>query len=319
MRIGWIGFHVEGIPVLRRLLERKEPVVAVLTLRPEFAGRKSGAADYASLCAEYRVPLYEIKNVNDEEAVKLLQSLALDLLFVIGWTQILRAAALRTARLGVIGAHASLLPHNRGRAPVNWALIRGEKQTGNSLMWLAEDVDGGDLIDQTVIPITAYDTCHTLYERVAESNQKMILAALEKIKAGQRPGRPQPHSDEPLLPGRKPEDGLLDWSQTSEQVYNFVRALTRPYPGAFSWLDGQRWRIWSCAWLPGINPRAQCAEILGASFSPVEAACGQVAACGEGAVILLEVENDEGKILRGRELSGQQWKGKIWQDHFPSG
>jgi methionyl-tRNA formyltransferase len=144
------------------------------------------------LCRRFNVPLYEIKNINDLEAIELLQALALDLLFVIGWTQILRSAALQTAKIGVIGAHASLLPHHRGRAPINWALIKGAKQTGNSLMWLAEDVDGGDLIDQRAISITAYDTCHSLYERVAASNQEMIVAALAQIKAGERPGRPQP-------------------------------------------------------------------------------------------------------------------------------
>jgi methionyl-tRNA formyltransferase len=96
------------------------------------------------------------------------------MVFVIGWTQILRPETLKLATIGMIGAHASLLPHNRGRAPINWALIRGEKQTGNSLIWLAEDVDSGDIIDQTVIPISPYDTCASLYTRVGESNKEMI-------------------------------------------------------------------------------------------------------------------------------------------------
>lgn len=117
MRIGWIGFHVEGLPALRGVLEHGAQIEAVLTLRPELAAKRSGAADYSTLCREYEVPLYEIANINDTESLALLKRLALDIAFVIGWTQIVRREALQSVRIGMIGAHASLLPHNRGRAP----------------------------------------------------------------------------------------------------------------------------------------------------------------------------------------------------------
>src|SRR5439155_304057 len=112
-----------------------------------------------------------------------------DIVFVIGWSQILHPPTLRLARSGMIGAHASLLPHNRGSAPINWALIRGERHAGNSLLWLAEDVDGGAVIDQTTFCITAYDTCASLYERVAASNRDMLLGLVPRLLAGERPGR----------------------------------------------------------------------------------------------------------------------------------
>lgn len=311
LRIAWVGFHTEGLPALRHLLHHGVKLEAVLTLHPELAAKKSGAEDYIALCREHGVPLHFVRNINDEDALQLLRGLALDLLFVIGWTQILRGEALQTAKLGVVGAHASLLPHNRGRAPINWALIKGEKQTGNSLMWLADGVDTGALLDQTGFTITPYDTCATLYQRVAESNRDMIWRLLLRLKNGERPGIPQPHSEELPLPGRKPEDGLLDWHNESAQVYNFIRALTRPYPGAFSWLNNERWRIWKAALLPG-DYTAQAGEILGAVFSPEDAACGQVVACRRGAIILHELENDHGEILTGRDLSTRDWKGKIW-------
>jgi len=228
MKIVWVGFHVEGLPALRGLLEQGVPVAAVLTLQPEQAAKRSGVGDYETLCTEFRVPLHKIKNINDEASVSLLRAVAPDVVFVIGWSPIVRGEALRTARLGMIGAHASLLPHHRGRAPINWALINGATETGNSLIWLAENVDEGDLIAQTRFAITHYDTCATLYDKVAASNREMILHVLPQLAGGEHPGRPQPHLDEPLLPGRKPEDGLIDWSQPSQQVYNFIRALVRP-------------------------------------------------------------------------------------------
>jgi methionyl-tRNA formyltransferase len=237
----------------------------------------------------------------------------LDLLLVIGWSQILSSAALTTARIGAIGAHASLLPDNRGSAPINWAIIRDEKTTGNSLIWLSDNVDEGRIIDQVEFPISAYDTCETLYQKVAESNRAMIQRVLPRLLAGERPGQPQPPSDEPLLPRRRPTDGLLDWHQSAVNVYNFIRALTRPYPGAFSFLDGRRWTIQSAALLPAVSQEDQVAgTVISSVVSPVAEACGQLVACGSGCVIVLEIEADDGTVLKGTDLSDCDWTGKVW-------
>jgi methionyl-tRNA formyltransferase len=313
VRFGWIGFHVEGLPALRSLLQQGVPIEAVITLSPEAAAKRSGVADYATVCGQLGVPLYQVADINAEESVRLLRQLDLDVVFVIGWSQIIRGEALRSARMGMIGAHASLLPHNRGSAPINWALIRGERQTGNSLLWLAEGVDAGDIIDQTPICITPYDTCASLYERVAESNRDMLLRVVPRLIAGERVGTRQLHTDEPVLPRRRPSDGLIDWRNESGAVYNFVRALTRPYPGAFSFVEGRRWTIWQSALLPSSHGlTAAPGEILGPVVSPVSEACGQAVACGAGAIILLEVEADDGEVLAGRRLSDQPWSGKRW-------
>lgn len=313
MRIGWIGHHVEGIPALQGVLERGYRLECVITLNSKGRERRSGAVDYSPLCSTYGVPLYQVSNINDDESLSILKSLSLDLAFVIGWNQIVRPPALKLARLGMIGAHASLLPHNRGRAPINWTLINGEVSAGNSLIWLAEGVDAGDIIDQRTIPVTRYDTCASLYEQVAETNRDMILDVLPAILEGRHPGNPQQHNGEQLLPPRRPEDGALDWSLTNVRVYDFVRALTKPYPGAFSWLDGKRWRIWHCSLLPEIfGIDAVPGQVLGQIHSPVADACGQVVACGKGAVALLDLESDDGKTLKGPSLSEQPWTGKIW-------
>src|SRR6267142_2116329 len=278
MRLGWIGFHQEGVPALQSLLEAGAPLQAAITLAPEVARTRSGAADYETLCRQFHLPLHPVANINAPAARELLRRMELDVVFVIGWSQILHAETLHTARIGMIGAHASLLPHNRGSAPINWALIQGEHVTGNSLIWLAEGVDAGDLIDQTEFPITPYDTCATLYERVAESNRDMIMRALPRLLRGERPGTPQPKSSGAVLPRRRP--------------------------------------VWQAALLPpgtaataGLTPGA----VLGPMLSPAETACGQVVACrGGGAVTLLEVEADDGTVLWGPQLAEQGWTGKSW-------
>ena len=314
MKLGWVGFHMEGLPALEAVLEAGAPVAAVLTLSPGVRASRSGAADYGPLCRRFGVPLHEVTSINDPASRALLQGL--DLVFVIGWSQILSPETLATARLGMIGAHASLLPKNRGSAPINWALIRGEHATGNSLIWLAEGVDAGDIIDQTAFPISTYDTCGTLYERVAASNRDMILRALPRLLKGERIGSPQPRSNGAVLPRRRPADGLINWDQEACAVYNFIRGLTRPYPGAFGWLDGRRWTVWRASLLPAIaNAGARApapGEMLGPTVSPTEQACGQVVSCASGAVTLLEVEGDDGTVYSGRQLSELPWTGRRW-------
>jgi len=313
VKFAWVGFHAEGLPALRGLLEARAPIAAVLTLTPELAAKRSGGVDYAPVCAEFGVPLHQVAGINEPEAAQILAAIAPDVVFVIGWHQIVRPPVLRLARIGFIGAHASYLPHNRGSAPVNWAIIRGERETGNSLMWLAEGVDEGDIIAQRRFWITPYDTCATVYAHVAESNRDMLLEVLPRLLRGERPGRPQTHTDEPVLRRRRPADGLITWDCPARMVYDFVRALTRPYPGAFSYLDGTPWWIWEAALPPDRGVVAAPGEVLGPVVSPASSACGQLVACGSGSVILLEIENAAGTRLRGTALSDQPWTGKRWE------
>ena len=312
LRIAWIGFHQEGIPALQGLRDAGVPLVAVITLDEPAAAKRCATAEYSDVLEGWNVPLHHVHNITDEQTVQHLSEMNLDLLLVIGWSQILSSAALATARIGAIGAHASLLPHNRGSAPINWSIIRGERTTGNTLIWLADNVDEGHIIDQIEFPISPYDTCETLYQKVAESNHIMIQRVLPKLLSGERPGVPQPPSDEPLLARRRPADGLLDWHQSAANVYNFTRALTRPYPGAFSFLDGRRWIIQSAALLPGYVESDVPGTVIGSVVSPVAESCGQVVACGSGCVLILEIEADDGTIWKGSSLSDCDWTGKVW-------
>jgi methionyl-tRNA formyltransferase len=314
-RFAWVGFHAEGLPALEALLAAGAPIAAVLTLKPELAAKRSGGVDYAPVCARYGVPLHYIAGINEPEPYEILKAVQPDVLFVIGWHQIVRQPLMSLPRHGLIGAHASALPHNRGSAPINWAILRGEPETGNTLMWLAEGVDEGDIIDQRRFPITLYDNCATLYAQVAATNRAMLLDLLPKLLAGERPGRPQPRGDEPVLRRRRPADGCITWDCDARQVYDFVRALTRPYPGAFSTLNGRRWWIWGAALPPDTGGFAAApGEVVGPVVSPVPEACGQLVACGNdgNGVILLEVDDGQGTRLAGRELSEQDWTGQRW-------
>lgn len=310
-RICWVGFHEEGLPALRAVAEAGYDIAAVITLTADAAARRSAATDYGAVCAELGLPLHRVENINDDEAVTLIEELSPDLMIVLGWSQILKERVLSIPPLGVVGAHASLLPSNRGRAPVNWAIIRGEERSGNTLMWLAAGVDSGDIIDQKSFEIELVDTCATVYDKVAASNRTMVLDLLAALAAGDRPGRPQPASSDPLLPGRKPADGLIDWSRPARDIYDLIRGVTRPYPGAFSHLDGEKVHIWRSSLLPIAAPLAAPGTVLGPVISPDSAAAGQAIACGVGAIVVLEAQPTDEPPVSGHALMSLQWQGKM--------
>lgn len=305
VKIGWVGVHAEGISALESVCAAGYDVMGFVTLRQEKADRRCGSGSYENICQQFQIPIHEIDHINDASTVQLLKSWECDLLVVLGWGQILSAEVLQTARIGAVGAHAALLPHNRGSAPINWAIINGESETGNSLMWLAEGVDAGDLINQQAFPITAFDTCGTLYDRVAETNRDMVLDLLTKLTAGESCGTPQQHTDALILPRRRPKDGLINWNSPSKEIYNLVRAVTRPYPGAFGELLGNTYKIWKVAQLPIGKTSASAGTILGPVVSPEDSACGLLVATADGVILVLEIEDEQGNVISGKTLSQQ--------------
>ena len=315
MKFGWLGFHTEGLDAATVLLRNGHQLEAVITLEDKEASKRSGVGDYSGLCSEFSVPLHRIRSVNDPESVELLRELDLDVLFVIGWSQIVKPEALSSVRIGMIGAHASPLPHNRGSAPVNWAIIRGETVGGNSLIWLSEGVDEGDLIDVRKFEITQYDTCRSVYEKVAASTAAMLSALLPKLEAGETPGQRQEPTTQPVLPRRRPTDGAIDWDTPGRGVYDFIRALTKPYPGAYSWLDGDRYLIWESAFVPiEVDTGLANGAVIAPVISPVDHACGQAISVAGGILTILEVEDSDGTTFKGRHLADLDWQGGLWSN-----
>ncbi len=243
-RIVFVGCVQEGKECLLELLQAGGNVVAILTFIDEIAAKTSGAVSFEDISQSYNIPLYKVKSTNDPETVALLRKLAPDVIFVIGWTRLVSAEVLSIPKYGCIGMHASLLPKYRGRAPVNWAIINNEKMTGNTMIWLDEGVDSGDIILQRAIPITLSDTCKTLYDKVAAAGREMISEILPYLERGEIPRKPQNENEASVMPKRTPEDGLIDWNKSALELFNWVRALTHPYPGAFTYYQGKKLFIW---------------------------------------------------------------------------
>ncbi|MFI7402298.1 methionyl-tRNA formyltransferase [Streptomyces sp. NPDC049541] len=237
-------------------------VTAVITPPDENRNRLSGAADLPGAARAAGVPLLRENELNTPEMVARIQALDPDLMVVVGWTRLLGPELLSVPRYGCVGFHASLLPRHRGRAPVNWAILRGERVTGNTMMMLDPGVDTGDIVDQRAVVIGPEDTCGTVYDRVAQAGADMLLAHLPALLTGTAPRRPQDPAEGDVLPRRTPAMGIIDWDRPASAVHDWVRALTTPYPGAFGVLDGERVMIWRTLPPSGDEPGGPPGSVL---------------------------------------------------------
>jgi len=244
-KIVFVGVHQESLAPFRYLLESGERILGLVTLRPEHAATVSGAVDLAAIARGAGIPVLEVRNVNDGEAVAWIENHQPDLLLVVGWTQLLKEPLLRIPAIACLGFHASLLPKYRGRAPINWALINGETKTGNTMIVLVPGADEGDIVAQREIPIEFEDDCSTLYDKVSQTEVDMLSEILPQIREGRLPRVRQDPGSATVMPRRRPEDGLIDWTRDARQLYDWVRALTHPYPGAFTWLNGRKLFVWT--------------------------------------------------------------------------
>lgn len=243
--IVFVGVHIEAHAPFTRLIERGDNILGLVTLDAESMTKVAGATDLTQLAKEAQIPTLRVHNINQSDSVAWIGQHAPDLLLVVGWTQLLKQELLRIPRLACLGFHASLLPKYRGRAPVNWAIINGEKVTGNTMITLEPEADTGDIVAQRAISITDEDDCNTVYQKVGQTEVEMLDEILPIIRRGVLPRRKQDDRQATVMPKRRAEDGLIDWNRSTREIYNWVRALTDPYPGAFSFLNGERIWIWA--------------------------------------------------------------------------
>jgi methionyl-tRNA formyltransferase len=244
LRVVFVGAVEEGRECLHALLEYGANVVGIFTFTDAIAAKTSGAVDFTEIADQHNIPLYKVKSTNTPEAVEMFRALAPDVIFVVGWTRLVSSEILQIPKYGCFGMHASLLPKYRGRAPVNWAIIHNEKLSGNTAMLLNEGVDTGQVVAQKAFPISLADTCQTVYHKVAAAGKEMAVEILRAIENGNLQVLPQNDDEATEMPRRRPEDGLIDWHCDALTIFNFVRALTHPYPGAFSYLNEKTVFIW---------------------------------------------------------------------------
>ncbi len=243
MDIVFITHNQLGLTCLEELSIAGANVQAIYT-RP----KREEIADQVGVesFAESRdIPLHRVESVNSDVISSEIAAYNPELLFIIGWSRLVDSKILDIPSVAALGMHPAPLPRGRGRAPLAWSIIKGLDQTALSFFHLVEEADAGDLVGQESIDIEETDDASSLYEKMVEAGRTLIREYYPQFASGAVPRTPQDEGEATWWPKRDPWHGLIDWNRPPREVYDWIRGQTRPYPGAFSYLDGQKVTVWA--------------------------------------------------------------------------
>ena len=276
------AYHDVGYECLKALIQNDEYILAVITHKDD-PHEEIWFRSVAKLAAEYDIPVQTPESVNSPDWIAKITSWAPDLILSFYYRNMLPEEILSVPRLGAFNMHGSLLPKYRGRSPINWAILNGEKQTGMTLHHMVKRADAGDIVDQEVVPIGSEDTAQDVFAKAVKTARLVLERQLDALTAGSAPRRAQDESQATTFGGRKPEDGRIDWTAGSDSIYNLVRAVTQPYPGAFTEVGGKKMFIW---WAKPAGPaKGAPGEVL--SVDPL------LVATGKGSLEIINMEWEE--------------------------
>ena len=248
MRIIFLGYHNIGYACLKALIELGRGLgdeIAAVVTHEDNPQEDIWFASVRQLAFENYLPVYQPADPNDPAFVAAMQDLQPDWLFSCYYRHMLKQPVLDLPRLGALNLHGSLLPRYRGRCPVNWVLVHGETETGVTLHYMEEKADQGDIVGFKRLPITFEDTALTLFAKMTAAAPELIREAYPLLRAGTAPRLTQDHARASYYGGRTPADGLIDWRHSALQTYNLIRAVTYPYPGAFTFFQGRKLLVWA--------------------------------------------------------------------------
>ncbi len=287
------AYHDIGCAGLKALTEAGYDVQAVFT-HTDDPGENNFFSSVARLGAELDLPVYAPEDVNHPLWVDRIRELQPDVIFSFYYRHMLSDEILSLAPLGGFNLHGSLLPRYRGRAPVNWALVNGETETGATLHKMVKRPDAGDIVGQQKVAIADNDTALTLHKKVLEAAQAVLKEQLPKLKNGTATFTKQDESQASYFGRRTAADGEILWHKSAKEINNLVRAVTEPYPGAFSYLGQRKLIVWRSRVLDNQHDK-QPGTVL--STAPL------VIACGEGALEIVAGQNESGLYVQGSRLA----------------
>jgi methionyl-tRNA formyltransferase len=236
------AYHNVGVRCLATLLAHGLEVPLVVTQR-DSPGENVWFSSVAGFAAERDLETAFPDDPNEAGFAARIEALAPDFLFSFYYRKMLGARLLAAPARGALNMHGSLLPKYRGRAPVNWAVIRGETETGASLHYMTEKPDAGAVVGRQRVPILPDDTAREVFDKVTVAAELVLDAALPELLAGRAPGAAQDLAQGSYFGGRRPEDGRIDWSMSAREIHDLVRGVAPPYPGAFASAAGVPLRI----------------------------------------------------------------------------
>ena len=246
MKIVFMGTPDFAVPALKALAESAKHEVSLVVTQPDRPRGRSGkpAPSDVKLCAEqYGIPVFQPEKIREEAAVERLRRENADIFVVAAFGQLLPKTILEMPRFGCINIHGSLLPAYRGAAPVQWAVLDGQKEAGDTIMQMNEGLDTGDILMQESIPLSANETAGSLYDKLSSMGVPLLLKALDAIEAGTVTPVPQGDSGTHYAKMLRKEMGNIDWTKSAEEIGRLVRGLN-PWPSAYTHWNGKMLKIW---------------------------------------------------------------------------
>ena len=282
MRILFIGCVKLSADILQQLFDMRTNIVGVCT--KEESVFNADHVDLRFLCELNDIPWIYSDNINSDHTSSWIRTLHPDVIFCIGWSEIIKNEILGIPPMGVIGFHPTALPKNRGRHPLIWSLVLGLKETASTFFFMDLGADSGDIVSQVEIQIGHDDNADDLYKKVTEVAKKQIFEIVPKLALGTIERRKQNNALANMWRKRGINDGLIDWRMSAESIHNLVRGLSKPYIGAHLIFKGSEIKVWKTSILIDAPANIEPGKIL--FFTEA----GPVVKCGTGAICLTQTE-----------------------------
>ncbi len=290
MRIIFMGTPDFSVPTLEALIKSREEVIGVVTQpdRPKGRGKKLALSPVKEAALAAGLPVFQPKKVKTPEFIAQLKSLNPDLIVVVAFGQILSQEILSLPQYGCINVHASLLPYYRGAAPIHWAVINGETETGITTMHMDAGLDTGDMLIQEKISIRPEDTTVQIHDQLAVLGAKVLIDTLQALKAGTLKSTKQNDAVSTYAPLLKKEHEIINWVEDAAVIHNKIRGLNS-WPGAYTYYKGKRLKIWQSRIYSEQDTNNVPGEVIN-----IEQQDGFILQTGKGTLLILEVQ-PEGK------------------------
>jgi len=288
MNLIYFGSDAFGIPSLEEL-KKKHHILCIITApdRPAKRGMKLSSTPVKIWALENDIPVYQPEDISNKNFIETIKNLSPELIVLISYGKILPREIIDVPSAGAINVHPSLLPKYRGAAPVEWALINGEKETGITVITIKDKVDTGEIIKQQKVSIDDKDDIFSLKKRLSEIAPSLLIESIDNIKKGVKP---YPQQGIPTYARRlKKEDGLIKWNKKAIDIYNLIRG-TKEWPGSYTYLDGKYIKIYGAYPLTG-QKNGEPGEVI-----DIDGTCIYVA-CGEGIIKITELQMEGRKRM----------------------